>query len=67
MNIIIYIYINYMEKILITGTGRCGTTFLIKLFTFLEFDTGYSKYNYTSFILIVIQVWKEIIMKIIIY
>lgn len=33
-------------KILITGTGRCGTTFLIKLFTFLEFDTGYTKENY---------------------
>ena len=32
-------------KILITGTGRCGTTFLIKLFTFLGFDTGYTKDN----------------------
>ena len=39
-----------MEKILITGTGRCGTTFLIKLFTFLEFDTGYNKQDYKSFI-----------------
>jgi GTPase SAR1 family protein len=37
-----------MEKIFITGTGRCGTTFLIKLFTFLEFDTGYTKDNYTK-------------------
>lgn len=35
-----------MEKILITGTGRCGTTFLIKLFTFLDFDTGYDINNY---------------------
>jgi hypothetical protein len=35
-----------MEKILITGTGRCGTTFLIKLFSFLEFDTGYNRENY---------------------
>lgn len=35
-----------MEKILITGTGRCGTTFLIKLFSWLEFDTGYNKHNY---------------------
>jgi hypothetical protein len=35
-----------MEKILITGTGRCGTTFLIKLFSFLEFDTGYNRNNY---------------------
>ena len=39
-----------MEKILITGTGRCGTTFLIKLFTFLDFDTGYTKTNYVNFI-----------------
>ena len=37
-----------MEKILITGTGRCGTTFLIKLFTFLEFDTGFDKETYQS-------------------
>ena len=35
-----------MDKIYITGTGRCGTTFLIKLFTFLKFDTGYTKDNY---------------------
>ena len=37
-----------MEKILITGTGRCGTTFLIKLFSFLNFDTGYNKNNFNS-------------------
>ena len=36
-----------MEKILITGTGRCGTTFLIKLFSFLDFNTGYTRDNYT--------------------
>lgn len=35
-----------MDKILITGTGRSGTTFLIKLFSFLDFDTGYTKDNY---------------------
>jgi hypothetical protein len=35
-----------MEKILITGTGRCGTTFLIKLFSFLNYDTGFNKSNY---------------------
>ena len=35
-----------MEKVLITGTGRCGTTFLIKLFSFLGFNTGYNKDNY---------------------
>jgi len=39
-----------MEKILITGTGRCGTTFLIKLFSFLEFNTGYNRSNYINFI-----------------
>lgn len=39
-----------MEKILITGTGRCGTTFLIKLFSFLGFNTGYNINNYKSFI-----------------
>ena len=30
------------EKILITGTGRCGTTFLIRMFTLLGLDTGYT-------------------------
>ena len=35
-----------MDKILITGTGRCGTTFLIKLFSFLEFDTGFDRETY---------------------
>ena len=39
-----------MEKILITGTGRCGTTFLIKLFSFLDFDTGYNRNNYKQYI-----------------
>ncbi len=39
-----------MEKIYITGTGRCGTTFLIKLFSFLNLDTGYTKANYSNFI-----------------
>jgi len=29
------------KKIFITGTGRCGTTFLIKLFTALGYKTGY--------------------------
>lgn len=33
-------------KILITGTGRCGTTFLIKLFSFLGLDTGFTRENY---------------------
>lgn len=39
-----------MEKILITGTGRCGTTFIIKLFSFLNYDTGYTKENYENYI-----------------
>lgn len=39
-----------MEKIYITGTGRCGTTFLIKIFSFLNFDTGFSKDNYKKHI-----------------
>ena len=39
-----------MEKILITGTGRCGTTFLIKIFSFLGFDTGFNINNYNKFI-----------------
>lgn len=40
----------YMEKIYITGTGRCGTTFLIKLFSFLEYNTGFTDNNYDQFI-----------------
>jgi len=39
-----------MEKILITGTGRSGTTFLIKLFSWLEYHTGYTKDNYKKYI-----------------
>jgi hypothetical protein len=39
-----------MEKILITGTGRCGTTFLIKLFSFLGYNTGYNRDNYKQYI-----------------
>ena len=40
-----------MEKVLITGTGRCGTTFLIKLFSFLGFNTGYNQDNYKPYII----------------
>ena len=39
---------NLPKKILITGTGRSGTTFLIKLFTFLGFDTGFDKKNFSK-------------------
>jgi len=31
-----------MTKIAITGTGRCGTTFLVRIFTFVGLDTGFS-------------------------
>lgn len=31
------------EKILITGTGRSGTTLLMNLFTHLDFETGWSR------------------------
>jgi len=30
-----------INKLLITGTGRAGTTFLMRIFTLLEFNTGY--------------------------
>ncbi len=38
------------EKILITGTGRCGTTFLVRLFSYLNFDTGFDETNYDDYI-----------------
>lgn len=34
-----------MGKILITGTGRCGTTFLVILYSKLNFDTGFRVEN----------------------
>jgi hypothetical protein len=39
-----------MEHIYITGTGRSGTTFLIKLFTFLNLNTGFTKETYNTYI-----------------
>lgn len=42
-------YISCMKpKIIISGTGRCGTTFLMALFSCLGFDTGFTKQNYKS-------------------
>jgi glycosyltransferase involved in cell wall biosynthesis len=38
------------EKILITGTGRCGTTFLVRLFSYLQFDTGFDETNFDKFV-----------------
>ena len=32
-----------MDRIAITGTGRSGTTFLMRLLSLLSFDTGYSQ------------------------
>ena len=37
-------------KVLITGTGRSGTTFLIRLMTKLGLDTGFSGMNYAKHI-----------------
>ncbi len=39
-----------MEKILITGTGRSGTTFLMIILTLLNMDTGFNKENYEEYI-----------------
>jgi len=36
------------KKVLIMGTGRAGTTFLVRMFTRLGFDTGWTKDNYES-------------------
>lgn len=38
------------EKILITGTGRCGTTFLMLIYIHLNEDTPYKKENYEKYI-----------------
>ena len=35
--------VSFNQSILITGTGRCGTTFLIALFTLLGMDTGFTR------------------------
>tara|TARA_Y100000034_G_scaffold115529_2_gene152810 strand:+ start:6621 stop:7340 length:720 start_codon:yes stop_codon:yes gene_type:complete len=34
---------DFKKKILITGSGRCGTTFLVRLFTFVDINTGFTK------------------------
>ena len=39
-----------MKKIIITGPGRSGTTFLMIMFTLMGFDTGFTKENYRDFI-----------------
>ena len=30
------------RKVIVTGTGRCGTTYLMRLFTRLKLDTGFN-------------------------
>lgn len=35
--------VSFNQSILITGTGRCGTTFLVALFTLLGMDTGFTR------------------------
>lgn len=37
-----------MKKILVSGTGRSGTTFLIILYTLLGLDTGFDESNYEN-------------------
>ncbi len=42
--LILYVEIkNNMGKIIITGTGRCGTSFLVHLLSALKLDTGYTE------------------------
>lgn len=38
------------DKIVISGTGRCGTTFLMILFTLLQYNTGFTPGNYDNHI-----------------
>lgn len=36
------------SNIIVSGTGRCGTTFLMLIFTFLGMETGFDETNYQS-------------------
>ena len=38
------------NHILITGTGRAGTTFLVQLLTLLGFDTGFTEKDFKTLI-----------------
>ena len=40
-----------VNKVLITGTGKSGTTFLVHLLTALEFDTGFNLGNLKDFMI----------------
>jgi len=37
-----------IHKVIITGTGRAGTTFLVRLLTELGLDTGFSRHNWRT-------------------
>ena len=37
-----------VEKVMVTGTGRCGTTLIIKIFSFVGMNTGYTLDSYTE-------------------
>jgi hypothetical protein len=39
---------NLTEKVMVTGTGRCGTTLIIKIFSFVGMNTGYTLEDYTD-------------------
>lgn len=36
------------NNVIVSGTGRCGTTFLMLIFTFLGLDTGFDSENYLN-------------------
>lgn len=38
----------YRNNVIVSGTGRCGTTFIMLIFTFLGLDTGFTEKNYYS-------------------
>lgn len=40
----------HMKRIIITGTGRAGTTFIMKLLTLLDYDTGFEKERVDDYI-----------------
>lgn len=50
---------NDREAILITGTGRCGTTFLMKIFVFLKFESMYNEANYRNHLSAICQAGLE--------
>ena len=38
------------HKVYISGTGRCGTTFLVIILSYLGLNTGYTKETFTNHI-----------------